>query len=198
VALDAVHHLYSRARWALLLRGLIALAVGILVLVRPMDSVAAFALLIAIWAIVVGMTQVVDSIEARAILPHWWLLLLSGVISLVFGIAALYYYPALSLTFAVVWVSYWLLVTGAIGIYTAIVERRMHAPWGWTAAFGIVGVLAGIYAIMAPPVTLAAIMGLIAGFAVVIGIASLAAFFWLGSARARLTDAAGTGTTAHA
>lgn len=196
MALDAVQHLYSRARWALLLRGLIALAVGILVLVRPLESVAAFALLVAIWAIVIGISQVVDSIEARAILAHWWLLLLSGIISLVFGVAALYYYPALSLTFAVIWVSYWLLVTGALGIYMGFMERRMGAPWGWTLAFGVIGVLAGIYAIMAPPVTLAAIMGLIAGFAIVIGIASLAAFFWLGSARARLTNA--TGTAAHA
>jgi uncharacterized membrane protein HdeD (DUF308 family) len=196
VALDAVHHLYSRARWAVLLRGLIALAVGILVLVRPLESVAAFALLVAVWAMVIGITQIVDSIEARAILPHWWLLLLSGIISLVFGIAAVYYYPALSLTFAVIWVSYWLLVTGVVGIYASIMERRMSAPWGWTLAFGIISVLAGIYAIMAPPVTLAAIMGLIAGFAIVIGIASLAAFFWLGSAHARLTNA--TGTAAHA
>lgn len=196
MALDAVHHLYSRARWALLLRGLIALAVGILILVRPLESVAAFALLVAIWAIVIGMTQIVDSIEARAILPHWWLLLLSGVVSLVFGIAALYYYPALSLTFAVLWVSYWLLVTGAIGIYTAIMERRMGVAWGWTLTFGIISVLAGIYAIMVPPATLAAIMGLIAAFAIIIGIAALAAFFHLGSVHARITNA--TGTAAHA
>jgi uncharacterized membrane protein HdeD (DUF308 family) len=196
VALDAVHHLYSRARWGLLLRGLIALAVGILILFRPLESVAAFALLVAVWAIVIGMTQVVDSIEARAILPYWWLLLLSGIISLVFGVAALYYYPALSLTFAVIWVAYWLLVTGVIGIYTAFMERRLGASWGWTLAFGIISVLAGFYAIMVPPVTLAAIMGLIAAFAIVIGIAALAAFFHIGTVHARLANA--TGTAAHA
>src|SRR5581483_6829199 len=148
MASDLLHHLYGRAIWTLLLRGLLALAVGILIIVRPMDSVAAFALLIAFWAIFIGISQIVESIEARAILPHWWLLLLSGVISLVFGICALFYYPGLSLTFAVVWVSYWLLLTGAIGIYSAIVERRMNAPWGWTLFFGIIGVIAGIYAIM--------------------------------------------------
>ncbi|HZS58790.1 MAG TPA: DUF308 domain-containing protein [Gemmatimonadaceae bacterium] len=193
MASDLLHHLYGRARWTLLLRGLLALAVGILIIVRPMDSVAAFALLIAFWAIFIGISQIVESIEARAILPHWWLLLLSGVISLVFGICALYYYPGLSLTFAVVWVSYWLLLTGAIGIYSAIVERRMNAPWGWTLFFGIIGVIAGIYAIMVPPATLAAIISLISAFAIVWGIALLAAFFWLGSAKARLTqDVGGT------
>jgi uncharacterized membrane protein HdeD (DUF308 family) len=160
-----------------------------------MESVAAFALLVAIWAIVIGITQVVDSIEARSVLAHWWLLLVSGIISLIFGIAALYYYPGLSLTFAVIWVSYWLLVTGVVSIYMAMVERRMGAPWAWTLVFGIIGVVAGIYAILAPPVTLAAIMGLIAGFAIVWGIALLAGFFWLGNAHARVT---GTTGTAHA
>ncbi len=187
---DALSHMYGRARWALLLRGLIALALGFLILFRPMESVAAFALLIAIWAIVVGMTQIVDGVEARAILPHWWLLLLSGIVSVAFGFAALYYYPGLSLTFAVVWVSYWLLVSGAIGLYASMMERKMGAPWGWTLAFGIIGVLAGLYALASPPTTLAAIMGLISGFAIVWGIALLAGFFWLGSARARLAGAA--------
>lgn len=193
MASDLMQHLYGRARWSLLLRGLLALAVGILIIVRPMDSVAAFALLIAFWAIFIGISQIVESIEARAILPHWWLLLLSGIVSLVFGIAAMYYYPGLSLTFAVVWVSYWLLLTGAIGIYAAIMERRMNAPWGWTLFFGIIGVVAGVYAIMVPPATLAAILGLIAGFAIVWGIALLAAFFWLGATKAKVTsDLSGT------
>jgi hypothetical protein len=44
-----------------------------------------------------------------------------------------------------------------------------------------------------PPATLAAIMGLISGFAIVWGIALLAAFFWLGSATARIKqDVTGT------
>jgi len=188
MASDLVQHMYGRARWALLLRGLLALAVGVLIIARPMDSVAAFALLIAFWSIFIGISQTVDSIEARALLPHWWVFLLGGIISLAFGIAALYYYPGLSLTFAVVWVSYWLILTGAVGVYAAIMERRMGAPWGWTLTFGIIAVIAGIYAFAVPPATLVAIMGLISGFAIVWGVALLAAFFWLGSAKAKVTS----------
>jgi uncharacterized membrane protein HdeD (DUF308 family) len=188
MASDLVQHMYGRARWALLLRGLLALAVGVLIIARPMDSVAAFALLIAFWSIFIGISQIVDSIEARALLPHWWVFLLGGIISLAFGIAALYYYPGLSLTFAVVWTSYWLLLTGAVGVYAAIMERRVGAPWGWTFFFGLIAIVAGIYAFMVPPATLVAIMGLIAGFAIVWGIALLAAFFWLGAAKDKVTS----------
>jgi uncharacterized membrane protein HdeD (DUF308 family) len=173
----------------MLVRALVALAIGIIIVTRPLESAAAFALLIAIWAIVSGITQVVDGIEFRSILPHWWLLIIGGLVSVGFGIAALYYYPTLSLVFAVVWASYWLLVSGFFGIYIAVQERRMHSAWAWTAAFGVLSVLAGLYAIAAPPVTLAAILGLMAAFAIIGGIILLVGFFKLGTVKAALTGA---------
>jgi uncharacterized membrane protein HdeD (DUF308 family) len=190
VLTDALHQAYTRARGGLLLRGLLALALGIFILTRPLDSVAAFALIIAIWALVSGIVQIGDGIELRSLLPHWWVLLLSGIVSVGFGVAALYYYPVLSLVFAVVWVSYWLLLSGALGVYIAMQERKMQMPWGWTLAFGIVSILTGVYALLAPPVTLAAIMGLIAGFAIVVGVLLLAAFFRIGAVKAKVTGAA--------
>lgn len=186
---DALHHAYNRTRWGLLARGLIALALGLFILVRPLDSVAAFALVIAIWALVSGISQIVDGVELRSVLPHWWLLLLSGLVSTGFGIAALYYYPVPSLAFAVIWAAYWLLVSGFFGIYVGLQERRMGAPWVWTLLFGMLSALAGVYAIVVPPVTLAVIMGLMAWFAIVGGIVLLVGFFKLTSAHARLTNA---------
>jgi uncharacterized membrane protein HdeD (DUF308 family) len=188
---DALQHAYDRMRWGLLLRGLIALALGIFIFARPLESVAAFALVIAIWALVTGIGQVVDGIQLRATLPHWWLLLLSGIVSVGFGIAALYYYPALSLTFAVIWAAYWLLLSGFFGVYVAVQERRMGVPWVWTLIFGMLSLLAGLYAVVVPPVTLAVIMGLMAGFAIAGGIVLLVGFFKLSTAKARLTGAIG-------
>lgn len=187
---NALNHAYNRMRGGLLLRGLVALALGIFILVRPLDSVAAFALVIAIWAIVIGISHIVDGVELRGTLPHWWLLVVSGLVSAGFGVAALYYYPVLSLTFAVVWASYWLVLTGFLGIYVAFQERRLGMSWGWTLAFGILGVLAGVYAIAVPPATLAVIMGLMSGFAIVVGIVALLGFFKLTSAKDHITGAA--------
>jgi uncharacterized membrane protein HdeD (DUF308 family) len=186
---DALHHAYTRTRSGLFVRGLIALALGIFILARPLESVAAFALVIAVWALVTGITQIADGVELRSVLPHWWLLVVSGVVSAGFGIAAFYYYPGLSLTFAVVWASYWLLLSGFMGTYVALMERRMGLPWVWSAVFGALSALAGVYAIAAPPVTLAAIMGLMSGFAIIAGIVLLIGFFKLTSAHTRLADA---------
>jgi uncharacterized membrane protein HdeD (DUF308 family) len=174
------------------LRGLIAVGLGVFIIARPLDSVATFALLIAIWAIVSGLMQIVHAFDVRETARHWWLLLLGGVISVAFGLGALYLYPGLSLTFAVIWVAYWLLLTGFVGVYAAVIERRAGVPWVSTLVFGVVSVLAGIYAIAAPPVTLAAIMALIAAFAIIGGVVLLFAAYRLTTLRARLVDATAT------
>jgi uncharacterized membrane protein HdeD (DUF308 family) len=162
-----------RAWWALVVRGLLALAIGMLIVARPMASVAAFALVIALWALVHGIVAVVHAFELRPYLKHWWLMLLSGGISVAFGIAALYYYPGLSLTFAVVWASWWLMLAGIAGISLAAQERRADVPWGWTMTLGIVSVTASIVAFLSPPATLTALMALIATFAIVAGVVLL-------------------------
>jgi uncharacterized membrane protein HdeD (DUF308 family) len=169
--LDDLKRLYHRTWWALVLRGLLALAVGVFIFARPLDSVAAFALVIAFWALFAGIVDIVHAIELRSAMRQWWVLLLAGLVGVGFGIAALIYYPVLSLTFAVVWVAWWLLFTGVLGIYMALQQRTLGIQWGWSAAFGVLSVVASAFALLAPPVTLAAIMGLIAAFAIVGGVA---------------------------
>jgi uncharacterized membrane protein HdeD (DUF308 family) len=176
---NAIQLTYRHTWWALVLRGLIALALGIFILARPLDSVGAFALVIAIWALVTGLTQIVHAIELRRVAAHWWILLLSGLIGTGFGIAALVFYPVLSLAFAVLWVAWWLFVVGALALSVGFQERKLEMPWGWTVAWGVLGVLAGVYALFFPPATLVAIMGLISAFAILGGIMLLFGAFWL-------------------
>jgi uncharacterized membrane protein HdeD (DUF308 family) len=189
MATDVLRSAYRRAWWALVLRGLLALTLGIFILWRPMDSIASFALVIAIYALFSGIVQIVHALDLRAVFDRWWILLLSGLVSTIFGIAAIYYYPTLSLAFAVVWAAWWLFLSGGIAIYAAIVERRMGVSWGWTMAFGILSIVAGVFAFMSPPVTLAAIMGLIAGFAIISGVFLLIGAFRLSSAKQEIASA---------
>ena len=173
MATSVIHTAYRGATWALVLRGVLALAVGILILWRPMESIASFALVIALWAMFSGVVQIVHAFELRRVLSHWWVLLLSGLVSLAFGVAAIYYYPVLSLAFAVIWFTWWLFLTGILGIYAGLMEKRLGMSWGWTVAFGVLSIIAAVFALMQPPITLAAILGLIAGFAIVSGIVLL-------------------------
>ncbi len=76
---DDVRRVYRGAWWALVLRGLMSLAVGVFVFARPLDSIAAFALLvlpvtlaaimglIAAFGIVSGVTLIVGAFTLRSL-----------------------------------------------------------------------------------------------------------------------------------
>jgi uncharacterized membrane protein HdeD (DUF308 family) len=191
MASNLIQSAYRRTWWSLVLRGLLGIALGVIILSRPIESIASFALVIAIWALFNGVVQVVHAIDLRTVFPSWWVMLLSGLVSVAFGVAAVYYYPALSLTFAVVWAAWWLLVTGGLAIYIAIQERSLGVPWGWTFVFGLSGIVTSVLAFMNPPATLGAIMGLIAGFAIVSGVVLLVGAYKLSTVKEFITAAVG-------
>jgi uncharacterized membrane protein HdeD (DUF308 family) len=170
---DEMRTRYHRTKWALVIRGLFSIAVGVLILARPLASVAAFALVIALWAFIDGIVRIVYAFDVRAVAPHWWVLLLTGVVSVLFGVAAIYYYPGLSLTFAVLLTAYWLITAGVLAGYIAIKERGAGISWGWTMAFAVVAVVGGVLALMYPGATLAWLLGLISAFALIGGVVTL-------------------------
>lgn len=172
---DTLVSAYQRSKWALLIRGLMGIAIGIFIFMRPLDSVAAFALVIAIWALADGIVGIVHAFDLRSVVSHWGVLLVSGIVSLLFGIAALYYYPALSLAFAVMWTAWWLIAGGALGVYVAVEERKAELPWGWTLTSGVIAIAFGVLAMLYPAITLAALMGVIATFGILGGIALVVA-----------------------
>lgn len=189
---NEIKNLYNRVKWGLVIRGLFGIALGIFIMARPLESVAVLALVIAIWALVDGIVNIAHAFELRAIVKHWWAPLLSGIIGVLFGVAALYYYPGLSLTFAVVWTAMWLITSGVIGAYVSAQERSLGLSWGWTLVFSIICVVAGAYAVMRPGITLAGLISVIAAFGIVGGIALLVAAGRMQSVQTTFTRTAGT------
>ncbi|HEU4587450.1 MAG TPA: DUF308 domain-containing protein [Gemmatimonadales bacterium] len=193
---DLIELAYRRTWRGLVLRGLLGLALGLFILWRPLASIAVFALVIAIWALFSGIVQIVHAFDLRGAYAHWWVQLLGGLVSVLFGAAALYYYPALSLAFVVVWIALWLILSGVFAIYLAMLERGLHlSAWGWTFAFGLLACIAGLIALLSPGITVAAIVGLIAAFAIVSGVVLLIGAYRLSSAR---HDLAGSARSARA
>jgi uncharacterized membrane protein HdeD (DUF308 family) len=166
---DDIKRVYKGAKWGLVLRGLVGIGLGVFILARPLESIAAFALVVAVWALFDGFVLIVHAFDLRPVVQHWGMLLLSGIVSVAFGVAALYFYPALSLTFAVVWSALWLATSGVFGIYAAVQAKNAGVSWGWTMAFGVLAFVAGAIAFLYPGITLAALMGTLAGFGLVGG-----------------------------
>jgi len=167
---DNLRDIYHQTKWALVLRGVLSIVVGVFIISRPMASVAAFALIIALWALFDGVVNIVRSFNLRGVVRHWWILLVSGIISVLFGVAALYTFPSLSLAFAVAWTAYWLILSGVMAVYASFQERSIGLSWGWTMAFGVIAIIGGIYAFMSPGATLLTLVALYATFAIVSGV----------------------------
>jgi uncharacterized membrane protein HdeD (DUF308 family) len=71
----------------LLLQGLAGVAIGVLAFIWPQITALALVFLIAARALVVGLLEIVLAIWLREEIRMEWLLVLSGIVSLVFGLA---------------------------------------------------------------------------------------------------------------
>jgi uncharacterized membrane protein HdeD (DUF308 family) len=80
----------SHERWgALILEGIVGIAAAAVTAIFPGITTLALVYLIAAWALVTGALEIVAAIRLRQYVSHEWLLALSGVASLLFGILAL-------------------------------------------------------------------------------------------------------------
>src|SRR5215467_1783594 len=86
---DQLATMLSRNWWVLLLRGLVAIAFGVLTWVQPGISLAALVLLFGVYALVDGVLGVWTAITGRKDHEDWWVLLLWGLIGIGAGVLTL-------------------------------------------------------------------------------------------------------------
>jgi len=105
----------------------------------------------------------------RALAENWWLLLLRGVASIIFGVLA-FIWPGLTLVALIfLWGAY-AIIDGGIALWAAISGRGAEiAPRWWLAIVGVVGLLAGLVAFASPGLTALVLLMFIACWAILIG-----------------------------
>jgi uncharacterized membrane protein HdeD (DUF308 family) len=86
---------------ALLLEGLLAIAVGVVALLWPASTALAFVWLIGFWALATGILEIASAIKLRKVIEHEWALGIAGALSVAFGL--LMFYRPLAGGVAVVW-----------------------------------------------------------------------------------------------
>jgi uncharacterized membrane protein HdeD (DUF308 family) len=92
--------------WQSLLLGLISIAAGIVTFIYPGLTALILLYLIAAWAIIHGIMEMVVAIQFRKVIEGEWLLVLAGLLSVVFGVL-LFLNPGVG-ALSVIWI---------IGIY---------------------------------------------------------------------------------
>jgi uncharacterized membrane protein HdeD (DUF308 family) len=109
--------------WALLLEGLAGIAIGLITLFMPGLTTVALLYLIAAWAIVTGVFQIIGAIRFANVIDHEGLLALGGLASIVFGVL-MAIWPAAGATALL-----WLIAAYAVvfGILLVIAGLRARA-----------------------------------------------------------------------
>ncbi|HMF40439.1 MAG TPA: HdeD family acid-resistance protein [Polyangia bacterium] len=112
---------------ALLLEGLISIAVGAVAVLWPASTALAFVWAIGVWAIASGILEIVSAVRLRKLIAHEWALGIGGVLSIALGF--LMFYRPLAGGLAVVW---WLgayaLLFGVMMIVLGFRLRRVAHP----------------------------------------------------------------------
>jgi uncharacterized membrane protein HdeD (DUF308 family) len=162
--------------WLFLLRGLAAIVFGVLAIMWPGATVVVLTAFIAAYALVDGVVAIAFAIRMRSSFDRWWVLLIQGLISTVFGVWA-FINPLLSLLYIVISVSLWMLLAAIVQFMLARAHKAMGTSPAWSIFGGVLSLVVAVLALAYPGLTVATVVVLIAWFALVTGIVQLVIAF---------------------
>ena len=111
--------------WALLLEGVVGIAAGIVTFALPGLTAVTLIYVIAAWAIVTGVLEVAAAVRLRRQLSGEWRLVLSGVLSIVFGVLMMVA-PGAGALAMMLWIGAYAIVFGVLLLALAFRLRRAH------------------------------------------------------------------------
>ncbi len=115
------------SRWLLALYALLSIAFGLLAVTNPQAMKDALILLLAAWLVVAGVFRIVYAFRARNSDAFGaWLIGVSGVLALVFGIL-FFAYPASAILALTIWIGIGALIYGVLQVVAGLLVKK-YAP----------------------------------------------------------------------
>jgi len=110
--------------WVVLLEGLAGILVGILALTHLVVTAEALLLVIAFWAVFTGIMEIIAAIYFRREIDNEWLLVLTGILSVILGVLLVAFPQAGSV--AVIWViGFYAIFFGVLMLFFAFEVRGL-------------------------------------------------------------------------
>ncbi len=177
----------SRNWWLLLLRGLCAIAFGVLAYMWPGATLATLVLFFGAYALVDGIIGCVLAVSGRKERADWWVLLLWGLMGIAVGILT-FVAPGLTALGLVIYIAAWAVVTGVTQIVAAVRLRKVIKGEWLLILVGVVSVLFGFLLMAQPGAGALSLLWIIAAYAIVFGILLVLLAFKVRSAGRHLTQ----------
>jgi uncharacterized membrane protein HdeD (DUF308 family) len=161
-------NMVSRKWWVLVLRGGLAILLGILAFIWPAHTVRALFILVGLFLILDGVITAGSSISHRRGVSAWWFFLVEGIVGFLVGLFALLR-PETAAVVLVFLVGVWALVTGIMEVLAGL-RLRASLPGEWLlVAGGVLSVLFGLIMIFIPSTAVIALLWLVAVYFILFG-----------------------------
>ena len=162
-------HLFMRSWWVLALRGLAAIAFGVITLVLPGVTVLSLLMVFAAYALLGGGASVVGAFSNRKHGGDWWALLLLGICGLAVGILTIIY-PLLTTFALIVLIGVNALISGVFDIVLAIrLRKAIRGEW-LLVLNAVISIVFGILILVFPAAGTFALVWMIGVYALLTGI----------------------------
>jgi uncharacterized membrane protein HdeD (DUF308 family) len=172
-----------------LLSGILALALGVLVLLLPGDSIVIAAILFGIYLLVTGIAQVVFAFSLHVSAGGRVLLFISGAASLVLAVLCFRHFgQGYAILLLAIWIGVGFIFRGVATSISAISDPTLPGR-GWQIFLGLISLLAGIVMIGSPFESLAILTLIVGIWLIVIGVFEIVSSFGIRSASKRVDKA---------
>lgn len=166
---DKLATILARNWWMLLLRGLIAIAFGVLTWFQPGISLASLVLLFGAYSMADGVLGAWTAIAGRKEREHWWVLLLEGLVGIGVGLLT-FFAPQVTTLALLFYIAIWAVATGVLEIVAAIrLRKEIEGEWLLVLG-GLASVGFGVLLMAQPGAGALALLWLIAAYAVAFGV----------------------------
>src|SRR5206468_6917637 len=166
----------KRHWWVPVIRGIFAIVFGIIAFVYPGLTIATLVLFFGAWVLIDGIFRIVGAIGHRASDPDWGWQLVIGILGIVVGLLT-FHAPQITALALVIYIAAWALMIGASEIAIAVKMRREIKGEWFLILMGLASIVFAVLLLWNPIAGAAALIWLIAWYAVVLGI--LGMFFGL-------------------
>ena len=167
----------ARHWWVFLVRGLVAIAFGLLALFYPAATLVTLILFYGVFALVDGVFAVVSAIRGTGMGSRWWLALV-GVLGIIAGLVT-FFWPGITALALLTVIGVWALIYGIFEIIGAIrLRKEIDNEW-LLLIHGVLAVLFGLMVLVRPGAGAVALIWLIGSFALASGIVLVVLAFGL-------------------
>src|SRR5215469_3529359 len=133
----------------LLLRGILAIAFGIITLVWPHWTILVLIYVFGAYAIIDGVIAVINSIQDRSTSSNWWLQLIRGIAGIIIGLLV-FFWPGLTAIVLFTLIGIWAIILGVFELIAAFVLPGGHGlEWSFVLG-GVLSIILGLLFIRHP------------------------------------------------